>query len=289
VAWRTLSCMRVVAPEDAQWEFYLGTELRSRVPAADRRRFAFPMGDTHVFSDVAFLPIRCNPNPTLAEYFALVVGREPVSEDLCAFWAAEMLHTLQLLVAADVVHGAIGPGTWRIRDFPIEDHLWNSWTPEGAPGWEYKGLELTDFRRGIDLRLFEIPGAVALVGTLPDVPPCSEQRTARPWRHHSDAYGIAECLHQMLLSTPLQVIQMGGGVPPRWRPKQPMKLWYQHDVWSQVFDGLLNLPPTVPVAKLRELRALCEGIIRPQHRASAVKTALKGFRTTVWGAAASAP
>ena len=57
---------------------------------------------------------------------------------LVIFWAIEMLTALELLTAAGVVHGAIGLGSWILRDFAVDDDHWYNWSLQGAPGWQYK-------------------------------------------------------------------------------------------------------------------------------------------------------
>eukprot|EP00667_Euglena_gracilis_P004653 EG_transcript_4679 len=280
---RDLTCLKLGPPEALRWEFYLGCELKARVPAPDRRRFLLPCGESYEFPDVAVLQLACNPNPSLEDYYRLVQGREAISEDLVIFWAIEMLKALEGLLAADVVHGAVDLSAWLLRDFPIEDDHWHNWAREGAMGWEYKGLTLADFSQGLDLRLFAQPEAARFVGGAPDRPPCPEQAAHRPWRHHVDAFGVARCLHQLLLQLPIELHQVVEKDVQIWRQTVLFKRWQQREVWQVVFDTLLNLPPVVPPELVRGCREQLEGLLAPHHRASSLKISLKQVRSKVWG------
>ena len=284
LGWRDLTALKVVPGGGGLWEYYVLTELRGRLPPAERRRFVLPRGPTHAYRNVTFLQLRFNPNPSLAEVQALKRSRnEGHIEEVIIFWAIEMLKALELLIGAGIVHGGIGLGAWLVRDVAVDEGHWDSWALEGAPGWQYKGLELTDFARSVDLRLFADPAAARFAGRGGPAAPCPEQLAGRPWRGHVDAAGVAACVHELLLQKPLELQQ---GPDGGWRQKAAIKRWYQHEVWQPVFDGLLNAPPEGPSADaVRGCRALLEGLLeKSENKANCVKMGLTRLREGLWGA-----
>jgi checkpoint serine/threonine-protein kinase len=75
---------------------------------------------------------------------------------------------------------------------------------------------------------------------------CNEIREARPWTHQIDLYGIAGVIHVLLFgkyieSAPVRTSDANAGAGKRtYRIRESLKRYWDREIWSDVFDLLLN-------------------------------------------------
>ncbi|KAI9803817.1 MAG: hypothetical protein M1825_001697 [Sarcosagium campestre] len=141
---------------------------------------------------------------------------------------------------------------------------------DGSGGWASKGLALIDFGRGIDMRQFRADvGFIADWETGPC--DCAEMRELRPWTYQIDYHAAAGVLHTLLFgryidtvvvpdrvpyptqsssssttNPDLDNLGLGAGFPAptrknkTYRVAERMKRYWQVELWTAVFDVLLN-------------------------------------------------
>jgi len=82
-----------------------------------------------------------------------------------------------------------------------------------------------------------------------------------PWGFQIDTHGIAVTVHCMLFGTWLQVVPAndptttatpGGKRRTRWKIKEELKKFWQRQLWSELFDVLLNAGEEVSLDALRD-------------------------------------
>ena len=133
----------------------------------------------------------------------------------------------------------------RIEDVPGPASAWDAlYDPSGAPGWAHKGLTLIDFGRTIDTRLF--PAAQRYVAEWPtDARDCLEMREGRPWTFQTDYFGLAGIIFCMLYGKYIEASSVvpAGSAPDgkaRYKLATPFKRYWQGELWTRLFDLLLN-------------------------------------------------
>ena len=120
---------------------------------------------------------------------------------------------------------------------------------------------LVDFGRAIDLSDHANsninPLDVKLIGDAsePDMQ-CVSMRKKRPWSFDSDTFGICASVHVLLFGNHIDIIQNG---QKRWMPRQRFKRYWAVDLWTEMFDTLLNLDEGTTIgSRPRTLRFLRE-------------------------------
>ena len=108
---------------------------------------------------------------------------------------------------------------------------------------------------------------------------CAEMRELRPWTYQVDYFGLAAIIHSMLfgkyIETTADRCNILGGGTKKYKITSSFKRYWQTEIWSSVFDVLLNplqyvmdeentcMPVSKSVRKCREemetwLEANCE-------------------------------
>jgi checkpoint serine/threonine-protein kinase len=142
---------------------------------------------------------------------------------------------------------------------PSEIH----YSPRGLCSWRLKGLTLIDFGRGIDLKAFRQDVQFIAEWDISQHE-CNEVREMRPWSYHIDLYGVAVTIHAMLFGKYLESVPVcgdesrhsgschsfttgpglgpdgGGGNSKRYRIRESFKRYWEREIWTDVFDLLLN-------------------------------------------------
>jgi checkpoint serine/threonine-protein kinase len=144
-------------------------------------------------------------------------------------------------------------------------------------------LALIDFGRAIDLTAICPPGVdpmdVKLVGdaSLEDMR-CVAMRRSLPWSFDIDTFGACAAAHVLLFGTHIQIEV---NRQKRWIPSKPFKRYHQKELWSLIFDTLLNLEPVTQTAigsrprSLKELRNKIDEYLRLENRDTELQAALK--------------
>jgi checkpoint serine/threonine-protein kinase len=202
-----------------------------------------------------------------------------MDEALAMFFAVELFRTVEGLHACGIIHGDIKPDNCLVRfdeksktslptppnsqslidleeDNAIPDPSEVHYSPRGLCDWHHRGLTLIDFGRGIDMRAFQ-PGVQFIAEWEIGQHECNEVREMRPWTYQIDLYGIAVTIHTMLFGKYLESVPIVGenprspsgnngngngemGSARRYRIREPLKRYWEREIWNDVFDLLLN-------------------------------------------------
>ena len=76
-----------------------------------------------------------------------------------------------------------------------------------------------------------------------DVGDCIEMREKRPWTFQPDYFGLAGIIYCMLFGKyfdPDTVVLAASSEPLRYKISTPLKRYWQGDLWTKLFDLLLN-------------------------------------------------
>ena len=193
-------------------------------------------------------------------------------DDLIALhYVARMLHHLELLHwRAKILHCDVKPDNWV---------LCSSNDVQGSE------LVLVDYGRAIDLsdlaKEGEDPSNVVLMGEAAEEDMmCVAMRKGRPWSYDADTFGICASAHVLLFGNHIELIQNG----KRWMPRQSFKRYWQRDLWTELFDTLLNSDEGTMIGSrpltLRMLKEKVEARL-DQHR-SKLDELLKKQEQILW-------
>ncbi|WVZ66035.1 hypothetical protein U9M48_015312 [Paspalum notatum var. saurae] len=236
------------------WEFYMYRQLDMRISNDERPSFGYAH-EMHIFSDVSVLVCDYLPYGTLLDVINsyLIVGRH-MDEVLCMYYTIEMLNILETLHSVGIIHGDFKPDNMLVC-YPSGDITEDTFRSEKRTE-KNQGLSLVDWGRGIDLNLFpagtEFNGDCGTSGFR-----CIEMQEHRNWTYQVDTYGLCVIVHMMLHGVAMSVEKVpkaGGG--DEYRPKLPLKRYWNVELWRKLFSTLLNAPSNgSDVAVLRSLRS----------------------------------
>ncbi|KAL7279190.1 hypothetical protein PYCCODRAFT_1464469 [Trametes coccinea BRFM310] len=241
--------LKVVKPRNL-WEFHVLRRIHTTLPANLRRSIIAPQA-LYAFKDESFLVLELRKQGTLLD----IVNRAPsagitqqgacLDELLVMFFSIELLRLLEGLHRAGFIHGdmKIDNCLLRLEDVPGPASAWESvYQPSGAGGWAYKGIKLIDFGRTIDTRLF--PAGQRYVAEWPtDARDCFEAREGRPWTFQTDYYGLAGIIYCLLYGKYIEassVVSTAADGTVRHKLATPFKRYWQGELWTRLFDLLLN-------------------------------------------------
>ncbi|KAL8715994.1 MAG: hypothetical protein Q9220_000661 [cf. Caloplaca sp. 1 TL-2023] len=180
-----------------------------------------------------------------------------------------------------------------------------SYHRNGTHGWSNKGLCLIDFGRGIDMRQSGHE-AQFIADWKTSKADCAEMREMRPWTYQVDYWGAAGVVHSLLFGKYIEDVAVEAAPPTkkqqsshrsdkenscddddgieilggdddhtiaikaarekRWRIKEPLKRYWQTELWGNLFDLLLNPTRYVDVEEggkmpvMKSLRACREAM-----------------------------
>ena len=280
----------------------------------------------HLFSDECYLLESYHPHGTLLDLINLskTPDAPPLDECLSMFFTVELLRTIESLHSVSILHGDIKADNCLLRLPSISDSDWaNRYAANGDGMWSAKGLVLIDFGRGIDMSQFS-KDVGFLADWKTDTMDCREMRTLRPWTGQIDYFAVAGLVHLLLLgrwidecedkSSTLSSRGVGmeeegkdddnngeGKVDERqdmtiginltktkrFKVKEPLKRYWQVELWSSLFDVLLN--PTLYVSpqgggrgnvvmipeKLAEVRKKFEAYLEENSEKKGLKNGLR--------------
>lgn len=201
-----------------------------------------------------------------------------LDESLAMFFTVELFRTVEALHTCGILHGDIKPDNCLVRfdeksssntaslldlgEEELADPREVHYSPRGLYNWRDKGLTLIDFGRGIDMRAFQ-PSVQFIADWETGKHECNEMREMRPWTHQIDLYGIAGTVHVMLFGKYIESVPvrgdenaspngrhsghgLAGGSSPsasskkRYRIRESLKRYWDREIWTDVFDLLLN-------------------------------------------------
>ena len=242
-----LVAVKVVRPTNL-WESYVLRRVASSVPE-DLCRSIIRPHSLYAFQDESFLVLELCQQGTLLEIVNRAtetgVGQPGggLDELLAMFFVVELLRIIQGLHSRGFIHGdlKIDNCLIRLEDVPGGISAWSSeYNPSGEGGWAYKGIKLIDFGRTIDINLFP-PGQTFVADWKTDTRDCVEMREGRPWTFQTDYSGLASIAYCMLFGKYIETVKVTrSDGTQQFKPGQPMKRYWQTDLWNRLFEILLN-------------------------------------------------
>jgi checkpoint serine/threonine-protein kinase len=238
--------IKVVRPKNL-WEFHVLHNLRSSLPPDLRTSIIEPHA-LFAFRDESFLILEMCSRGTLLDLVNRVheinVGQKGACLDelLVVFFTIELLRLLEGMHARGFIHGdlKIDNCLLRLEDVPRGSSAWSSaYHPDGSGGWNYKGIKLIDFGRTIDTRQF--PKGQQFVADWPtDVRDCREMREGEPWSYQPDYFGLAGIVYCMLYGRYFDEKSVIEAQEGAYKLNASFKRYWQVDLWTELFDLLLN-------------------------------------------------
>ena len=237
------------------WEFYMLRTAHERLKQTRAVESIVRVHELHVFSKESFLVEDYRGQGTLLDLANIVHGGGAdggIEEALAMFFSVELFRTIEALHACDMIHGDIKADNCLVRfdDNPSlvdldendnNDEDDRHYSPRGAHGWHRKGLALIDFGRAIDMRAFD-PCVQFIADWETKDHECNEIREMRPWTHQTDLHGVAGTIHVLLFGKYMETIARADSTPKQrtYRIRESLKRYWDRDLWSDVFDLLLN-------------------------------------------------
>ena len=275
--------IKVVKPSNA-WEFRMLRKVHADLPTRLRSSVIDPQA-LYTFHDESFLVLDLCTQGSLLDIINRA-GASGISQQgacldelLVMFFTVELLRLLEGLHGAGIIHGDLKIDNCLVRhEDVVPASAWAAqYDPAGAGGWRSKGITLIDFGRAIDTRMFP-HGQAFVADWATDARDCVEMRDGRPWTYQADYFGLAGIVYCMLYGKYIEASSIvhvtpqngaGGGSRgaeqqqpngPRYKLAMAFKRYWQADLWTRLFDVLLNpclvqtdgaLPVTDTLALLR--------------------------------------
>jgi len=230
------------------WEFHIMRLAHSRLGPHHRAVASLTVGlELHLYRDEGFLFLPFHPHGTLLDVVNLFRA-EPsgvMDELLAAFFAVELLRTVEALHAKQLLHGDLKPDNCLLRiDSDAAGGLDAQYHPGGLGGWDKRGITLIDFGRGIDMRAFR-PDVQFIADWKTGPQDCAEMREGRPWTWQVDYHGLAGVVHCLLFGKYIETVRVdSGGLAAtggrKYRIRESLKRYWQTEMWGELFDLCLN-------------------------------------------------
>ncbi|RAL16397.1 putative checkpoint protein kinase (SldA) [Aspergillus homomorphus CBS 101889] len=263
----------------SEWEFYMIRTAHDRLtrnPELSRATDSIIRAhELHVYKGENILVEDYRGQGTILDLVNLV-RHEPIStttnsecgldEVLAMFFTVELFRTVEALHSCGILHGDIKADNCLVRldDKPAlsptlidlgndySDPREVYYSPKGHHGWCNKGLSLIDFGRGIDMQAFS-PSVQFLADWDVGKHECNEIREGRPWTHQIDLYGLAGTIHVMLFGKYIESMPVrrsegassdsdspDSSTTRTYRIRESLKRYWEREIWTDVFDLLLN-------------------------------------------------
>ncbi|KAI0303769.1 hypothetical protein B0F90DRAFT_1924710 [Multifurca ochricompacta] len=248
--------IKVVKPQN-EWEFRMLRKVHASLPARLRSSVIHPQA-LYTFRDESFLVLDLCTQGSLLD---IINGAGPagvsqpgacLDELLVTFFTVELLRLLEGLHSKGIIHGdlKIDNCLVRLEDVPGGASAWAAqYDPAGAGGWRNKGIKLIDFGRAIDTPMFP-RGQTFIAEWATDARDCVEMREGQPWTYQADYFGLAGIVYCMLYGKYIEASSIVRVKPqqigeqqhnePRYKLTTPFKRYWQTDLWTRLFDVLLN-------------------------------------------------
>ncbi|GAA6019370.1 hypothetical protein JCM11491_000915 [Sporobolomyces phaffii] len=245
------------------WEFHVLDQMQARLAAGALASILTPHR-LYAYADESFLLVDlCDRGSLLDavnrahEYRIAPPGSTGTTggldELLALFFVVELLRTLEAFHAAGFVHGDLKIDNCLLRFDDAagdDDEPWHAtYDPSGGHGWGLKGLKVIDYGRTIDTHMFP-PGQAFACDLKTDAHDCAEMQAGRLWTFEPDYHGVASIAYCALFGTYIETVSVpvdddttdDGAPTTRTKrvPKQPFRRYHQVDLWTKLFDMLLN-------------------------------------------------
>lgn len=235
------------------WEFYIIRQAKRRLGVSRAAESIIQPHEMHFFADEVFLVLEYRGQGTVLDLVNVAKSEAAngagaagglMDEVLVMFLTIELFRTIEALHSKGIIHGDLKADNCLIRFDPTTDAEWASrYTRDGSGGWNKKGISLIDFGRGVDMKVFE-PNVQFVADWKTDQQDCAEMREMRPWTYQIDYHGLAATVHSMLFGKYIETVgergSLVGGGTKHYRITSTFKRYWQQDIWTQVFELLLN-------------------------------------------------
>lgn len=241
---KKFEAIKIEADPASAWEFYIVSLARRRLGLSRPTESLIQVYEMHLYKDESYLVQQYCNQGTVLDAVNVQKAASSSTEAVAMFFAVELFRTIEALHAKDIIHGDIKVDNCLVRLETIPDSKWDSrYHRDGTSGWNKKGITLIDFGRSIDKRAYT--PKVKFMANWNGDECCPEIRETRPWTYQIDYHGIADIIHHLLYDKPLDTIgdkndDIGAGAGKKWRLKESFKRYWQQQLWSQIFDLLLN-------------------------------------------------
>ena len=110
------SVLKVQKPQPNEWEFYICTELHQRLSSADDKKWFMSIPRCYVFNDGSIFVSEHQPFTLLDVCNKISCIRDINSRELLAvYFAIEMLHILEKLRKAYIIHADFKPENFMMQ------------------------------------------------------------------------------------------------------------------------------------------------------------------------------
>lgn len=227
------------------WEFYICDEIHRRLTndqffMSIPRCFAFQDGSVFV-SELQML--------SLLDVCNMVTQMKKTSvEPIAMYFTIEMLHILEKLRKAQIIHGDIKPDNFLIQRKPDL----NTDAPDAQVMFENvcPTLQVIDFGVSIDMKLYHKNQTFVYKFEKADNR-CPEMLENKPWTYHLDYFGVASVAHTLLHGNYMKIAKRGD----TYYPNGSLKRWWDGALWNDFFQQFLNIEggqlPNVTQMRLR--------------------------------------
>jgi len=298
-----LEALKMEDPPTA-WEFYIMRQAKRRLGVSRAAESLINVYEMHLYEDECFLIEEYRDQGTLLDLINIAradstAATGVMDECLVMFFAIELFRTIEALHSKGLLHGDLKADNCLVRFDPINGDM--VWTPryrrDGTGSWNQKGLALIDFGRGIDMKVFRLD-VQFIADWKTSAQDCAEMRELRPWTYQIDYHGLAGIIHSMLFGKYIDTVadraaKLGAGATKTYRIKENLKRYWQQEIWSGVFDLLLNPlmhlegeeGTKMPVLKgMRRLREMMEEWVeRNCEKGVGLQAAIRRLENTIQG------
>lgn len=231
--------LKVESPP-SKWEFYILNQIHTRLKKIDSSALGMIVSPDalYLFQDEAYLLMNYVNQGTILDVVNYFKAQgSAVDETLCIYLTAELLKVVEALHEIGIIHGDLKADNCMIK-FAASDTWGRSFTDKDRSS--SKTITLIDFGRAIDKTLFP-EDTQFLANWDTDQQDCPQMRQGLPWSYEADYYGIAGIIHTMLFGKYIEVKNLSVGGPVALT--HSFKRYWQVDLWSGLFDLLLNPYP----------------------------------------------
>lgn len=237
-----LIAMKVTSPPEI-WEPYIISAINLR------SRDFIKIEAFNMYEDESYLLIPYYEQGSLSDMmkclsrYNYLTGKNFIEETLIIYLSIQLLSNVIKLHKLQIVH----------CDLKLEKCMLNIQRSSIKP--TFNDLVLTGYEKSIDLTLFPIDTKFNCESMNISGQNLSEIVDSTNWRYEPDYIGVANIIHYLLFGNTLKLRKQG----PHFRLVEPLKKYWQQDLWNELFDVLINPkihgPPESIILELERLKA----------------------------------